>query len=46
MKVSVNKLEGIVGDMEFVKEKMTGFCTLNGKWRSTKERIYRRSRWI
>lgn len=41
MKVSVNKLENVVGDMELIKTKMTGFCTLNGKWRSTKERIYR-----
>ena len=41
MKVSVNKLENIVGDMELIETKMTGFCTFNGKWRSTKERIYR-----
>ena len=41
MKVSVNKLENVVGDMQLVEEKMTEFCTLNGKWRSTKERIYR-----
>lgn len=41
MKVSVNKLNNIVGDMELVEEKMTGFCTLSGKWRHTKERVYR-----
>lgn len=41
MKVSVNKLNDIVGDMQLIEEKMTGFCTLNGKWRSTKERVYR-----
>lgn len=41
MKVSVNKLENVVGDMELIETKMTGFCTFNGKWRSTKERIYR-----
>lgn len=41
MKVSVNKLENVVGDMQLVEEKMTEFCTLNGKWRSTKERVYR-----
>lgn len=41
MKVSVNKLENVVGDMQLIEEKMTEFCTLNGKWRSTKERIYR-----
>lgn len=41
MKVSVNKLKGIVGDMQLIEEKMTEFCTLNGKWRSTKERVYR-----
>lgn len=41
MKVSVNKLENVVGDMELIETKMTGFCTFNGKWRSTKERVYR-----
>lgn len=41
MKVSVNKLNDIVGDMQLIEEKMTGFCTLNGKWRRTKERVYR-----
>ena len=41
MKVSVNKLNNIVGDMELVEEKMTGFCALSGKWRHTKERVYR-----
>ena len=41
MKVSVNKLENVVGDMQLIEEKMTEFCTLNGKWRSTKERVYR-----
>lgn len=41
MKVSVNKVENVVGDMQLIEEKMTEFCTLNGKWRSTKERIYR-----
>ena len=40
MKVSVNKLENVVGDMQLIEEKMTEFCTLNGKWRSTKERVY------
>lgn len=41
MKVSVNKLNDVIGDMELIAEKMTEFCTLNGKWRSTKERVYR-----
>lgn len=41
MKVSVNKLENVVGDMELIETKMTRFCTLNGKWRHTKERVYR-----
>lgn len=41
MKVSVNKLENVIGDMQLIEEKMTEFCTLNGKWRSTKERVYR-----
>lgn len=31
----------VVGDMQLIEEKMTEFCTLNGKWRSTKERVYR-----
>lgn len=41
MKVSVNKLNDIVGDMQLIEEKMTGFSTFQGKWRSTKERVYR-----
>ena len=27
--------------MQLIEEKMTEFCTFNGKWRSTKERVYR-----
>lgn len=41
MKVSVNKLNDIVGDMQLIEEKMTGFSTFQGKWRSTRERVYR-----
>lgn len=41
MKVSVNKLENVIGDMELIEERMTEFYTLSGKRRSTKERVYR-----
>ena len=30
MKVSVNKLENVVGDMQLIEEKMTEFCTFSG----------------
>lgn len=42
MKVGINKLDGVIGDMELVKEQTVSFETTYGnKIRSTAESVYR-----
>lgn len=42
MKVGINKLDGVIGDMELVKEQTVSFeTTYSNKIRSTTESIYR-----
>lgn len=42
MKVGINKLDGVIGDMELIKEQTVSFeTTYSNKIRSTTESIYR-----